>query len=153
MLTNNDIHTLKECISQLSANISFLCNKRVTGSGHSTLKEAKDTLKKMEKILDNAYIPLKECEHGYLYRISSRNLTYGVFNKKTKSFIGIRTKFDRKYLFEEFHDETEPPFGTAMPLEKLNECPIKDLSDHISNPQYNELYNWISNEQKQAGLT
>lgn len=75
-------------------------------------------------------IPLDRCKHGFLYRLDSRNLRYGVFNEKTKGFSGIRRKFDMVFLFEEYHWDTGEPYGTAKPLEEL-----EDLSNFQENPQ------------------
>lgn len=69
-------------------------------------------------------IPLSECQHGHLYRLESRNLSFGVFNKSTQGFIGIRTKFGEKYLFTEFHYEAD--MGTAYPDKDFGPIP-----DHI----------------------
>jgi len=77
-------------------------------------------------------IPIDQCEDRRLYRIHSRNLSCGVYRAETKGFIGIRTKFGDRYLFEEFHYDTGPPYGTVVPEETtehvlpegivLNEC-------------------------------
>jgi hypothetical protein len=74
-------------------------------------------------------IPLAECKHGWTYRIRSRNLSFGVFNKETEGFVGIRSKFDDLYLFTEFHWETGAPHGMVSPLEAIEECPVKDLRE------------------------
>lgn len=76
-------------------------------------------------------IKLEDCKHGYTYRISSRNLIYGVFNKPVNGFVGIREKFTREYLFTEFHWDTGAPFGTVNPLEELEECPVRDLREQF----------------------
>jgi hypothetical protein len=68
-------------------------------------------------------IALKDCKHGYLYRIKSRNLSVGVFNKDNSSFIGIREKFGSRYLFSEYHRETGPPHGTVSPTEEIGPLP------------------------------
>ena len=47
------------------------------------------------------YIQLSDCKHGWLYRISSRNLTLGVYREERKGFVGISEKFGRSYLFVE----------------------------------------------------
>ena len=52
------------------------------------------------------YIPLNECKKGFLYEIHSRNLDFGVFDGND-GFIGIREKFGKRYLFTEYHWETE----------------------------------------------
>ena len=72
--------------------------------------------------MDNG-IPLKECEHASVYVIKSRNLSYGVFNQHTNGFIGIREKFNDRYLFTEFHYEDGAPFGTVTPLGKIEKLP------------------------------
>ena len=74
-------------------------------------------------------IPINDCQHGHLYRIYSRNLNLGVFRADDNGFVGTRLKFDRRYLFTEFHWDTGPPFGTANPLELIVKCPIEDLSE------------------------
>ena len=66
-----------------------------------------------------SHIPLEECEGRAIYRLQSRNLIVGVFNEKKNGFIGIRQKFDSRYLFTEYHFDNGPPLGTARPLERL----------------------------------
>lgn len=61
------------------------------------------------------WIPVEDCKHGRIYAIKSRNLTYGVFARKSAGFTGIREKFGSLYLFEEYHWDNGPPFGTAKP--------------------------------------
>lgn len=78
------------------------------------------------------YISIENCKHGYLYKIHSRNLSYGVCSKYEKGitgFLGIRTKFGDKFLFEEFHYDNGPDeAGTVKPLKCLKKCPLKDIS-------------------------
>jgi hypothetical protein len=78
---------------------------------------------------DPSYIPLASCKHGFLYRLDSRNLRYGVFNEKTKGFMGIRRKFTMVFLFEEYHWDTGEPYGTVKPLEEL-----EDISNILDDP-------------------
>ena len=100
-------------------------------------------------------IPLTECKHGYLYRINSRNLRFGVFNENSKGFVGIREKFHNRYLFIEFHWDTGAPFGTVHPKELLEECPITDLVEHHFNEgekycKTNQpLFDWLEAKEKQ----
>lgn len=68
-------------------------------------------------------IPLQDCEDRFAYKISSRNLIFGVFNVKNSGFIGIREKFGEEYLFTEYHYDTGSPFGTVIPKEKLIKLP------------------------------
>ena len=94
------------------------------------------------------YIPLKECKHGYLYRIDSRNLTYGVYNKPKKGFAGIRTKFSERFVFTEYHWDTGEPFGTVKPIKCIEKCLIENLNDwieidrkHVKNNE--KLMKWL----------
>lgn len=41
----------------------------------------------------DSFIPIGQCEHGWLYHIKARNFRLGIFNEPEKEFIGIRTKF------------------------------------------------------------
>jgi hypothetical protein len=68
-------------------------------------------------------IPLNECRNGWVYRLSSRNLGFGVFVQASNGFIGIREKFNHKYLFTEYHRDTGVPFGTVCPKEELEPAP------------------------------
>jgi len=64
------------------------------------------------------YIPISECKRGTIYRLHSRNLSYGVFVPEDgNGFIGIREKLGSRYLFTEYHYDNGPPFGTVRPLE------------------------------------
>jgi len=74
-------------------------------------------------------IPIKDCIEGHIYSLLSRNLKLGVYrgNEGTKrfgpGFIGIRTKFGSRYLFEEYHWDCGEPYGTANPLRDLGPLP------------------------------
>jgi len=68
-------------------------------------------------------IPLNECRNGWVYRLASRNLGFGVFVQASNGFIGIREKFKHKYLFTEYHRDTGAPFGTVRPEEELEPAP------------------------------
>lgn len=88
-------------------------------------------------------ILLNECKHGWLYRLSSRNLVSGVYNETVKAFVGIREKFGHEYLDTEYHWDNGPPFGTAKPLEILMTCPYEPV-EFFDNFQNNiNLFNWL----------
>jgi len=72
-------------------------------------------------------IPQKECKNRKLYRIRSRNLSFGVYNEETGGFLGLREKFGDVYVFEEYHWDTGAPHGTVSPKEELPET----LPDNI----------------------
>lgn len=86
-----------------------------------------------------------------MYRIASRNLISGVFSKETSGFVGIREKFGRVYLFEEYHVDTGKPYGTASPYEDLGEIPsdleVKETEDVPGEPNrvrtYGALFEYV----------
>lgn len=99
-------------------------------------------------------IKLDQCIPNGFYLISSRNLVFGVFNPKTKGFVGIRKKFDNLYLFEEYHWDTGSPFGTVVPLEFLEMCPLTDLREgwtEILTPEKRE--EWIVRDMELCEIT
>lgn len=59
-------------------------------------------------------IGLTQCKKRRVYKLISRNLSFGVFDGETR-FIGIRTKCGMRFLDTEDHWDTGPPFGTARP--------------------------------------
>lgn len=59
---------------------------------------------------------MAELERGRVYKITSRNLDYGVWDGDT-GFIGIRTKFGSRYLFTEIHRDASTTFGTVRTAE------------------------------------
>jgi hypothetical protein len=76
-------------------------------------------------------IPLSECRNGWVYKLFSRNLAFGVFAQAVNGFIGIREKFGSRFLATEYHWDTGAPFGTACPKEELEPAPVGlRLEDH-----------------------
>jgi hypothetical protein len=90
------------------------------------------------------YIPIVLCKARVLYKIHSRNLTYGVYDGKD-GFIGIREKFSQKYLFTEYHWDTVKykGYGTVKPLIDVISLPADiELDEHL----HNEFgYDWAEN--------
>jgi len=91
------------------------------------------------------YIKLEDCVDGMLYLIDSRNLSIGVFNKARNGFIGIRLKWEDRFLFTEYHWDTGEPFGTVKPIKLLENCPIENL-DERKNP---ELFQWLEEKERE----
>jgi hypothetical protein len=76
-------------------------------------------------------IPIDRCVKGGIYRISSRNLRFGVYDGKG-GFIGVREKFGDRYLFTEFHYDQGAPHGTVTPLKRTGRIPEgMEVLDHI----------------------
>lgn len=67
------------------------------------------------------YIPISECKDGYLYIIKARNARIGIFEEKTNSFLIRRTKFNDIFLTKELHWDTDEHYGTAKPLEVMEQ--------------------------------
>lgn len=102
---------------------------------------------------------IENCQHGWLYRVYSRNLNLGVYREEKRGFVGIRHKMARRYLFTEFHWDIGPPHGTANPLEAICQCPVERLDEYLRpvsvseiNPN-TELFDWIEEQGKLLGIT
>lgn len=104
-------------------------------------------------------IPIDACQHGWLYRIYSRNLNLGVYRSSDHGFVGIRHKMAVRYLFAEFHWDIGPPFGTANPREAICECPIERLEEYFpaksgqSIVNNTALFDWIDEQGRRTGIT
>jgi len=103
--------------------------------------------------------PIKDCVRGRVYRLRCRRLSIGVFDGED-GFIGIRSKFDYRYLFTEHHWEVGD-FGTVAGAEDLGidvpaDIPLAtqlgtvdratgrqlDHDDDIENPNVEGLMGW-----------
>jgi hypothetical protein len=72
------------------------------------------------------FISFERLERGKVYRIVSRNLVVGVF--AGRGFIGIRTKFGNRFLFEEIEWTRDEHFGTARAWKELGKIENIPLS-------------------------
>jgi len=68
-------------------------------------------------------IPLKDCKPGYLYLINARNSRLGIYTGQNGAFTISRYKFDDNYLFDEYHHDNGPPYGTVQPYKELMRAP------------------------------
>ena len=92
-------------------------------------------------------IKLKDCKERRIYRIHSRNLILGVFDGKD-AFIGIREKFNERFLFPEYHWDTGAPYGTVKPLEDTG----VNVPSHISLSCYaGRTYDWHTSKDIACG--
>ena len=80
-------------------------------------------------------IPIQQCKHHYLYKILARNFDYGIFDKNTISFIGIRYKFGTYFLDNEYHYDYNN--GTAIPIKEIRKLP-ENICIEISNHTFDE---------------
>lgn len=89
------------------------------------------------------FLPIAECEHGWLYHIKARNFRLGIYNEPKKEFIGIRTKFGSRYLAGEDHWDTGEPFGTVKPIAKLVKSPFETLGEFMDGDAGETIFDWL----------
>jgi hypothetical protein len=71
-------------------------------------------------------IPIPELQVRGVYKVKGRNFSYGIWTGER--FLGRRYKFNW-FLTEEQHHDSDPYYGTVMPLTFLCLCPdFLDLS-------------------------
>ena len=86
---------------------------------------------------DYPRVPMDQCIPRRLYKLRSRNLTFGVYDG-SEGFEGIRWKFTSSFLATEYHWDQGPPWGTVSGVEDTG----VDLPDHIQLGTQ-ELYDWL----------
>lgn len=91
------------------------------------------------------FIPMKDCEHGFLYSLRARNLKLGVYDEKCQGFFGLRSKFNEDYIHLEYHADKED-VGTARPTERLEPCP------HQTSFDSSALFYWLKLKNYQHGV-
>jgi len=88
------------------------------------------------------WIPIADCHHGGLYSLDSRNLTLGIYCMHQQGFIGIRVKFNARFLFLEHHWDCGPPCGTAKPMGFIEMYPFDDI---VSGHKTEGRWGWLEN--------
>ena len=92
--------------------------------------------------MDN-YVKMEDLKGGYLYKIIARNAEYGIWIPERKSFAISRFKFGDNYVFEEYHYDTGPPYGTVKPLEEIEKSPFRPEDMHLV---FTDKYAYYNNE-------
>jgi len=87
------------------------------------------------------YIKVDKLKHNHTYKIHARNGRVGVYNENKGEFVLHRTKFRAVYTFPEIHWDLSDHFGTAKPLEELEECPL-DVLEYDEAEMLNYLQGW-----------
>lgn len=101
-------------------------------------------------------IPMSQCIPRRLYKIGSRNLSFGVYDGN-EGFIGIREKWTSKYLFTEYHWDQGPPFGTVHTVIDTGIDLPEDIEciEYVENDGYIEIYrplfHWLEKKEKELG--
>jgi len=100
-------------------------------------------------------IKLEQLQPGKVYRLQSRNLECGVWNGKD-GFVGIRTKFGRRFLDMEIHWDLSETFGTAQALEPLGAIPESfslDISLGTECGNCHKPVNYVKRPAEQEGAS
>lgn len=98
-------------------------------------------------------IKLEQRQRGRVYRLQSRNLESGVWYGKD-GFVGIRTKFGRRFLDLEIHWGLSKTFGTAQALESLgtiSESISLDISLGTECGNCHKPVNYVKRHAEQKG--
>lgn len=97
--------------------------------------------------MSSSRIPANQCKIGYLYKISSRNLRYGIFTGGDwGGFIGIRTKFGYQYLFTEYHYDLGGRCGTVFPKIEICQSPFTEEQLYEEIP---EVFWWLERKENE----
>ena len=72
------------------------------------------------------YLKVEELRPYYTYKIKARNGQVGIWRPDKGEFMISRIKFGANFTFGEIHWDLDQYFGTAKPLEELEESPFKD---------------------------
>lgn len=85
-------------------------------------------------MMKRKYLNRDELEEGRVYLLHSRNLTLGVWRPEKNDFVGIRLKFDSRFLDSEYYERT------AFPTAALNMC----VPDEIPLVERNQTIDTIT---------
>jgi len=87
---------------------------------------------------------VEDCIKGRIYKLRSRNLSYGVWDGK-EGFIGIRTKWHDSYLFTEYHYDASEIYGTVADaidtgIDVPSNIPIKTRLGTVDQETRRDVY-------------
>ncbi len=94
------------------------------------------------------WIPVEECKNGGLYIVDARNFELAIYREADKSFLGIRTKFNDKYIFPEVHWDACSTYGTVKPIKFIKMSGIVDLMTIDDKEIFRYLEEQVDNENK-----
>jgi len=106
-------------------------------------------------------VNINDLRDRHLYKIYARNSKIGIWMEETGSFLISRFKFNNNFLFDEVHYDLSDSFGTAWPLEEIEEVPVevpkpfkyafKDDSVEL-NKKMNQILDYLNRKLKEMGL-
>lgn len=80
-------------------------------------------------------IPLSQCKHSYLYRVSGCDFSLGIFDGKNDAFIGIVEGKYSSFLKMEHHFDVGAKYGKVIPLKELQRYPSDKLGLNINEEE------------------
>ena len=86
---------------------------------------------------------------GYLYKLDARNGSVGIWRADEESFIISRHKFGDNFLDEEYHWDLGAPYGTAKPLQVLEESPFATVQLH---QHHKSLLSYLNQKTKEYDI-
>lgn len=102
---------------------------------------------------EDKIIPIDKCVERKVYKVIARNILIGVYHK-TKSiyskddwfnFLGIRTKFGKRFIDSENH-YFDTKYASCAPVEEI--C---DLPEEIHIDDDKTLFEWLDKKEKEIG--
>jgi hypothetical protein len=69
------------------------------------------------------YIPIVDLKHGYLYQVSGRNITFGIWDVTQSCFVGRMHGFAGDHLSSEYHRDF-PACGIALAIREIEPARI-----------------------------
>jgi len=84
-------------------------------------------LRSITKIERKVGIPKNKLEIGEIYHVDGRNFNMAFWSGTV--FEGIRHKFGSSFMSPEYHWDDGPPYGTCVPLSKIERIPTETTSE------------------------
>lgn len=66
------------------------------------------------------FLAIDELVDRAVYRLQSRNLIVGIWRADKRDFLGVREKFDSRFLFGEYEWSVDPHVGTARARRRVD---------------------------------
>lgn len=102
------------------------------------------------KLKHGQRVPMDQCIKGRLYRIGCRNLSLGVYDGN-EGFVGIRHKFNSRFLDTEYHFDQGPPYGTVHTVMDTK-IDVPNASWVVGRHGGPELFEWLERQHKELGV-
>ena len=97
---------------------------------------------------------MEECLHRHAYRLRGRNMELAVWDASRRLFVGLREKGHWR-LETEFHcrDEAAGCFRTALPVERLERCPVENLRFKQDGAMNKSLWDYLVDLHERNNIT